>query len=117
VHPGAFGPRTNEVYNSARINLNVHTWFGQGSGMNLRLFEVPAAGGFLLTDWVAEIDGAYRQDEHLVCWRTVEELREKVTYYLAHEDERRAIAARGREHFLRHHTYAARARDLLGYLQ
>jgi spore maturation protein CgeB len=116
IHPGAFGARTNEVFNRARINLNVHTWFGQGSGMNLRLFEVPASGGFLLTDWVAEIDGAYRQGEHLVCWRTVEELRMKVAYYLTHDDERREIAARGREHFLQHHTYEARARELLGHL-
>jgi spore maturation protein CgeB len=57
--------------------------------MNLRLFEVPAARGFLLTDWVAEIDGAYRQNEHVVCWRTLDELRSKIAYYLAHEDERR----------------------------
>ncbi len=117
VHPGAFGPKTNEIFNSARINLNVHTWFGRGSAMNLRLFEVPASGGFLLTDWVAEIDGAYRPGEHLVCWRTMEELRGKVAYYLAHEDERREIAARGHEHLLRHHSYAARARELLGHLQ
>ena len=116
VHPGAFGPRTNEVYNRARINLNVHRWFGQGSAMNLRLFEVPAARGFLLTDWVEEIDGAYRPDEQVVCWRTTSELRAKVAYYLAHEDERREIAARGHEHFLRHHTYAVRARGLLDQL-
>jgi spore maturation protein CgeB len=116
VHPGAFGPRTNEVYNRARINLNVHRWVGQGSAMNLRLFEVPAARGFLLTDWVTEIDGAYRPDEHLVCWRTTSELREKVAYYLGHADERREIAARGHEHFLRHHTYAIRARELLDHL-
>ena len=45
------------------------------------------------------------------------ELREKVAYYLAHEDERRAIAARGHEHFLRHHTYAVRARELLEHLR
>ena len=117
VHPGAFGAKTNEIFNAARINLNMHTWVGQGSAMNLRLFEVPASGGFLLTDWVAEIDGAYRPDKQLVCWRTVEELRAKVTYYLAHDDERREIAARGREHFLQHHTYAARARELLDHLR
>jgi len=117
VHPGAFGARTNGVFNRARINLNVHRWFGQGTAMNLRLFEVPASRGFLLTDWVAEIDGAYRPDEHVVCWRTMGELREKVAYYLAHEDERRAIAARGHEHFLRHHTYAVRARELLEHLR
>ena len=117
VHPGAFGPRTNEVYNRARINLNVHRWVGEGSAINLRLFEVPAARRFLLTDWVEEIDGAYRPDEHVVCWRTMGELREKVAYYLAHADERREIAARGHEHFLRHHTYEVRARELLNDLR
>lgn len=117
VHPGAFGPRTNEVFNRARINLNVHRWVGQGTAMNLRLFEVPASRGFLLTDWVAEIDDAYRPGEHLVCWRTPGELRAKVEYYLAHEDERREIAARGHEHFLRHHTYLVRARELLEHLR
>ena len=117
VHPGAFGARTNEVFNATRVNLNVHRWVGQGSAINLRLFEVPASRGFLLTDWVAEIDGAYREDEHVVCWRTPAELRAKIGYYLAHEDERREIAARGHEHFLRHHTYAARAHELLGHLE
>ena len=116
IHPGAFGSRTNEVLNRARINLNVHTWFGQGSGLNLREFEVPASRGFLLTDWVAEIDGAYRDGEHVVCWRTPEDLRAKVAYYLTHEDERRAIAARGHEHFLQHHTYTIRASELLDRL-
>jgi spore maturation protein CgeB len=117
VHGGAFGARTNEIFNRARVNLNVHTWFGQGSAMNLRLFEVPAAGGFLLTDWVAEIDGAYRQNEHVVCWRTAEELRAKVAYYLAHADERREIAALGHQYFLRHHSYDVRARQLLDDLR
>jgi len=113
VRPEAFGSRTNEVFNRSRINLNVHNWTAPGTAMNLRLFEVPASGGFLLTDWVAEIDSAYTEDEHLVCWRSVEELRDKIVYYLAHDAERREIARRGHEHFLRHHTYAARVRQLL----
>ena len=84
--------------------------------MNLRLFEVPASGGFLLTDWIAEIDGAYTEGEHIACWRSVAELRDKITYYLAHEGERWEIARRGREHFLRYHTYAARVRQILDCL-
>lgn len=113
IHPPAFGAKTNEVYNRARINLNVHAWFGKGSAMNLRLFEVPAAGAFLLTDWVAEIDQAYVEGEHLACFRDAEEMRAKVEHYLMHDAERRAIARKGREHFLRHHSYAARAQQLL----
>ena len=116
VFPEAFGKKTNEIYNRARINLNIHNWFGRGTAMNLRLFEVPAAGGFLLTDWVAEIDAAYADGEHLACWRSAAELRDRIVWYLSHEQERRAIAARGHRHFLSHHSYAARAQQLLSCL-
>jgi len=109
----AFGAKTNWVYNHARVNLNIHGWFGQGSAMNLRCFEVPAAGAFLLTDWVAEIDTAYREGEHLACYRSVDELRDKLRFYLAQPEARARIAAAGREHFLAHHSYEARARELL----
>jgi len=81
--------------------------------MNLRLFEVPAAGGFLLTDWVSEIDDAYDEDVHLACWRDIYELRSKLTYFLEHEAKRSEIAGKGREHFLKHHSYAARVQRLL----
>jgi spore maturation protein CgeB len=116
VRPEAFGSRTNEVFNRSRINLNIHNWTAPGTAMNLRLFEVPAAGGFLLTDWVEEIDAAYKEGEHLACWRDLKELRQKIAYYLSHDEERRAVARRGHEHFLRHHTYAARVRRLLDCL-
>jgi len=113
IYPEAFGTATNEMFNRSRINLNIHNWFGQGSAMNLRLFEVPAAGGFLLTDWVDEIEGAYEDGRHIACWRSVVELRDKIAYYLGHETERLTIAQAGREHFRRHHSYATQARLLL----
>lgn len=116
IHPEAFGAKTNEIFNRARINLNIHNWFGQGSAMNLRLFEVPAAGGFLLTDWVDEIADAYEEGRHIACWRTVGELREKIAHYLAHEEERLAVARAGHAHFLERHGYEARARFLLEHL-
>jgi spore maturation protein CgeB len=113
IYPEAFGALTNEIFNRSRINLNIHNWFGQGSAMNLRLFEVPAAGGFLLTDWVDEIAGTYQDGRHIACWRNVAELRDKIAYYLAHEAERLAIAQAGREHFLLHHSYATQAKFFL----
>ncbi len=113
IYGPAFDARANWVYNHARVNLNIHGWFGRGSAMNLRVFEVPAAGAFLLTDWVAEIDSAYRDGEHIACYRDVSELRKKLAYFLEHEDIRKRIAASGRTHFLAHHSYEARARELL----
>jgi spore maturation protein CgeB len=102
----------NAVINRSRINVNVHRWFGRGTAMNLRLFEVPAAGGFLLTDWVSEIDDCYVEDRHLACWRSFEELRDKAAFYLAHDAARERIARAGHEHFIARHSYRERARWL-----
>ncbi len=109
TNEGVFGGKTNEIYNQSRINLNIHTWFGAGSAMNLRLFEVPLAGAFLLTDWVAESDEAYEDGVHISNFRTPDELREKVAFYLSNPMERERVAASGRTHALAHHTYDQRA--------
>ena len=113
THAPAFGAHTNEVFNRARINLNIHTWVGQGSAMNLRLFEVPAAGGFLLTDWVDEIAGHYVEGEHLACYRGLDDLKAKLEHYLARPEECERIAQAGHRHFLAHHRYAVRAQRVL----
>jgi len=113
LNPPAFGERTNEIYNRALINLNIHNWLGRGGAMNLRLFEVPAAGAFLLTDPVDEIREYFVEDEHLACWRGVDELRAKLEHYVARPEECERIARAGREHFLAHHSYPVRARRVL----
>jgi spore maturation protein CgeB len=107
-HREVFGDRTNRVYNESRINLNLHTWFGVGSAMNLRLFEVPLAGQFLLTDWISEIDGEFEPGRHIEIWRTPEELDDKIRFYLAKPESAERIGAAGREHVLSRHTYRNR---------
>ena len=109
LHNEIFGEQTNLIYNTVRINLNIHNWFGRGSTMNLRLFEVPCSGGFLVTDWVAEIDGAFVDAEHLVCYRDMADLRQKISFYLTNAADRQRIATAGRAHVLANHTYRQRA--------
>jgi spore maturation protein CgeB len=54
------------------------------------------------------------QDGHdLVKFTDRHDLVAKVQYYLAHSEERRAIAAQGRETVLAWHTYQVRIRELL----
>jgi len=113
THPAVFDATTNEIYNRARINLNIHTWVGRGSAVNTRLFEVPAAGAFLLTDWVDEVGDHYVEDRHLACYRGVDDLKRKLEHFLARPDECERIAQAGREHFLAHHAYTSRAQRIL----
>ena len=53
----------------------------------------------------------------LVTWRTWEELRDKVTYYLAHPKERDVLAAAGHRAVLERHTIEQRITTMLEVLQ
>jgi len=50
---------------------------------------------------------------HLDTFSTPEEAASKVADYLAHPDEREAIAREGQRHVLSHHAFPVRARRLL----
>src|SRR5262245_12531890 len=93
---GVWGDALLRVYNSSRIVLNITNWDpARYVALNQRVFDVPATGAFLLTDYSPELEEHYRVGEEIACFRDVEDLREKARYYLAHEAERSAVAARG----------------------
>jgi spore maturation protein CgeB len=79
-----------------------------------RNFEVPGCGGFLLTSSADDLEAYYDLDKEIVCFEGITDLTEKIKYYLAHKDEREAIAQRGYERTLRDHTYERRFSDIFG---
>jgi hypothetical protein len=86
---------------------------GERRQVRLREFEVPMAGGFYLTQDCPQLRDLYNVGEHLETWTSVEDLSEKIRYYLARPEARAAIAARGRAHALKFHTWSERFRGLL----
>jgi spore maturation protein CgeB len=77
-----------------------------------RNFEVPGCGGFLLTPKADDLETYYEPDKEVVCFEEIGDLIDKIKYYLAHENERAAIAQRGYERTLREHTYARRFEEI-----
>jgi len=74
--------------------------------LNMRVFEVLGAGGFLLTDKLgrqAGMEQLFADGEHLVCYRSRDDLFAKLDHFLAHPDEALAIARRGHAEYQRHH--------------
>jgi len=51
--------------------------------------------------------------KEVVAYRTPEECAELIRYYLAHDDERQAIARAGQARTLREHTYEHRTKELI----
>ena len=78
-----------------------------------RVFEVPGAGGFLLTQPADQLDRYYRPGEEIVAFDSVEQLIERIRHFLAHPEERDRIAAAGHARTRREHTYSRRLERLL----
>ena len=101
-----------KVFHQSKINLNF-TIPNIKSGIPLRIWDVLGAGGFLLTNYQAEIPLYFKEGEDLVCFDGVEDLVQKAGYYLAHEDKRAQIAKNGYEKVKKYHSYVQRIQTIL----
>ncbi|MCD4829125.1 MAG: glycosyltransferase [Candidatus Cloacimonetes bacterium] len=105
------------LYNQSRLNFNM-TSRQMKNAVNQRVFDAPACGAFLLTDYKAQLDEIFTGNgSDVVFFNDVNEIPDLVSYYLGHEDERRRIAQAGRESILRAHTYRHRLDKLLNVMR
>ena len=112
-----------KVFNATRINLNLHSSpfhagiNPQGDYLNPRVFDLAACGAFQLVDWRSQLPEFFTPDKELATFTSLAEAREKISYYLAHDQERRHIAQTARKRVLREHTYAHRLAAALEIIQ
>lgn len=69
-------PRTRAGYNNVKV----------------RLFEVAAAGTLLITEYVDEISEFFEYGNEIVGYKTVDEMYDKIQYYIDHPAKRMLIA-------------------------
>lgn len=101
-----------KVFAATKINLNF-TIPNIKSGLPLRIWDVLGSGGFLMTNFQAEIPYYLKNKEDLVCFESVEELTELCGYYLSHDEERRQIAENGYQKVCARHTFEQRVRQMM----
>jgi spore maturation protein CgeB len=116
---------TNEmvkIINASKISLNLHSSAQheatdpEGDFVNPRLFEVASCGGFQLVDEREGLHRFFEPESEIVTFRNLAELREKIDYYLAHEEDRAAIAERAQARALKEHSYRHRMTEMLDFI-
>lgn len=92
------------VFYYSKINLNI-TLRSIKSGMPLRAIDIMSNGGFLMTNYQADFLDFFVPDEDFVYYTDLADLKEKVRYYLSHEEERARIAKNGQEKIRKFHSF------------
>lgn len=101
-----------KIFHLSRINLNM-TIKPIQTGLPLRIFDILGCGGFLMTNFQAELPEYFEIGVDLEAYSSMEELADKCAYYLSHEEERKQIALNGYRKVCGQHTYAHRMKAML----
>ena len=124
----------NRIFHRSRINLNLSNSVSQdirfifssfrsvvnylrspkrAEQIKARNFEIPLAGGFQLTNYVAGLERCLKIGEEVAVFSSPEECAQQVHYYLGNEQERASIRLAGNLRAEKEHTYEARLRGIL----
>lgn len=95
-HETVYCEALSRVINASKINLAFLRKANRDQHTS-RTFEIPACGGFQLSERTAEILEFFDEGKEIECFSSLEELREKAGYYLEHEAYRKNMAYAGFE--------------------
>ena len=84
----------NKIFYLSKINLNI-TLPSIETGVPQRILDIMGSGGFVLTNYQEELEELFVIGKEIEVFHSLDELREKCSYYLTHEKERLTIAING----------------------
>jgi spore maturation protein CgeB len=126
--------RMVEVFSTSRVNLNTSNspeWPGRKARLRRRLgigpsqlprqikgrnFEVPACGGFLLTEQAPGLERYFVPGAEIGVFEDLDDLLAQLPEWLADEDRRARVADAGRRRVLAEHTYEHRFAEIFAAL-
>lgn len=112
----AYGPDLAACFAHTEININA-TSLQMPTAVNQRVFDVPAAGGFLITDVQADVHRHIELPQDPVLFTSPAHARELVDFYSKRPQLRQRIAADIHSQVIARHTYVHRLRLLITLMQ
>lgn len=113
------GPVTSDeaalVYANSRIALNSN-WVPAIAGVNLKTFEIPAAGGFQITDVREDLASLFKPGHDVVVYHSDDEFARQIDVYMNDGVARERIRRNGVARVLRDHSLDTRMHMLIDAL-
>lgn len=104
-----------KIVRASIISLNFANGFKGVNQVKARTYEVPGSGGFLLTESAPDLVRAYLPEQEVAVFESIEELGEKIKYFLTHLVERDTIAQAGFMRTKQDHTYDRRLQEIIKF--
>jgi spore maturation protein CgeB len=112
-HQPLYGIDMYNLFNKAKIVLNMHIGVAGDFAGNMRLFEVTGIGSCLLTDNKRNLKDLFDIDKEVVAYNSQEDCIEKVKWLLENENQRREIALLGQKKTLESHKVEDRCKSII----
>ena len=103
------------VFNRSKINLNI-SLKSILTGIPLRCIDVMGCGGFLLTNYQADLFRHFEAGKHFDYYSDDDDLLRKIEYYLEHEDERMTIAETAMKYVKENHNLEDYLKEMLDFV-
>lgn len=95
--------------NSYKIHLNCNI----SNDINYRTFETTGCNTFLLTNYTPGLEKLFDIGKEIIVYDSIEDLDNKVKYYLENDKEREEIALAGYNRSKKDHTFSERVKTLV----
>lgn len=102
-------------YGMSEINFNCTSKQMKGA-VNQRVFDAPAAGAFVLSDWRPQLANLFEPDE-IAYFTEPGEIPSLCDFYLRNSKARREIIAKARKRVVAHHKWDDRLQELLAVMR
>lgn len=103
-------------YHNSKILLNDH-WddMREHGYVSNRLFDGLAAGAFIISDYMPEIDEVFGGS--VVTYKDKKDLKDKIDYYMNNPEERAKLVEKGRKLVLDNHTFKNRTDTIIEFMR
>lgn len=105
------------IYQCARINVNIQSKNYQIDGISAKIFEIASCGGFFLTERKKDLSLFFKEEEDMIGFDNIDELKEKITFYLSHPRERNELAEKIRGKVITRYTYKNKLKEFLSLIR
>jgi glycosyltransferase involved in cell wall biosynthesis len=121
VNRPIFGANFAQLANASKINLAIHMGVADDTGwqdlVSTRSFELPACGGFMLHIDNSEIRQLFEVGEEIDVFSSVDDLCEKIRFYLKNESLRKKMAHKAYKRCVPTYSYDQRAREIAAFIE